>query len=182
MKPIHSFAAAAAVFSMLVFCAVRAFCDPAPSTNAVPNFAQVEPGVWRGGQPTEEGWKYLQSLGVSNVVKLNTLKEGTDQAAVNLGMKLHWCPIDDMQQKTNGPDAIAVSNAVLQIQPGTYVHCQHGKDRTGLVIGCYRLAEGTNKSAAWQEMTNHGYNPSFKGLTGFWENKSESAVGSKSSP
>ena len=162
-----------------MLCAQIARCDPPPSTNAVPNFAQVEPGVWRGGQPTEEGWKYLQSLGVSNVVKLDTLKEGSDQPAVDLGMALHWYPINDMQQKTNGPDAVAVSNAVSQIQPGTYVHCLHGKDRTGLIIGCYRLAQGTNKEVAWQEMTNHGYNPSFKGLTKFWEKEAKKTVGRK---
>ncbi len=155
--------------------------DPAPlpappSTNAVPNFAQVEPGVWRGGQPTTEGWKYLQSLGVSNVVKLDTLGEGSDQAASNLGMVVWFTPINSQQQQVTGPDALAVSNAVSRITPGTYVHCLHGKDRTGLVIGCYRLSQGMEKALAWQEMTNHGYNPAFKGLTGFWEKKADKIV------
>ena len=46
-----------------------AWCQKPPPPEA-PNLAQVEPGVWRGGQPTEQGWRDLRSLGITNVVKL----------------------------------------------------------------------------------------------------------------
>ena len=39
--------------------------------NGIPNFAEVAAGLYRGGQPNEQGWQFLRSLGVTNVVKLN---------------------------------------------------------------------------------------------------------------
>jgi hypothetical protein len=103
-------------------------------TNDVPGFDQVEQGIYRGGQPASaKGWAWLQSAGVSNVVKLNLLEEGTDAPAAALGMRVQYFPIDTMQQLVTGPDAAGVSNAVAAIGPGTFVHCLHGEDRTGLV-------------------------------------------------
>ena len=32
--------------------------------NGIPNFREVAPGVYRGGQPTTAGWAFLKSKGV----------------------------------------------------------------------------------------------------------------------
>jgi len=140
----------------------------ARDTNGIPNLRLVEPSVYRGGQPDTAGWQWLREAGVSNVVKLNTQDEGSDKPAVVLGMRLSYFPVDTLQQLISGPDPTAMSNAVARIGPGTYVHCLHGQDRTGLVIGLYRLQEGTNAAEAWQEMTNCGFHPALLGLTHYW--------------
>ena len=46
-------------------------CASVQMAHGIPNFAQVGPGVWRGGQPNAAGWAYLKSLGVRRDVKLN---------------------------------------------------------------------------------------------------------------
>ena len=54
---------------------------PALVIHDIPNFSKVPhaPGVYRGGQPKSSvGWAYLQSIGVSNVVKLNSVSEASD--------------------------------------------------------------------------------------------------------
>ena len=54
--------------------------------SGIPNFHEVSPGVYRGGQPTSAGWAFLKSKGVRTVVKLNLASEGSDEGATKLGM------------------------------------------------------------------------------------------------
>ena len=146
---------------------------PTANSNGIPHLALVEPSIWRGGQPTDAGWVWLKEAGVSNVVKLNTFTEGEDAFAYNrLKMKLQYEPMDTMEQLWTGPDPASVKRALGAISPGTFVHCEHGQDRTGLIIGLHRIEEGTNAAAAWQEMTNHGFHPALLGLTKYWNTHS----------
>ena len=50
-------------------------CASQPLTHGIPNLALVEPGVWRGGEPSAEGWRYLQSLGVGKTLRLDYTNE-----------------------------------------------------------------------------------------------------------
>jgi hypothetical protein len=154
-------------------------CSTVPTfvIHDIPNFRPVpdDPGVYRGGQPQSQvGWAYLQSLGVSNVVKLNLESEASDDDARALGMTLNYFPIDALHQRQLKPDRQAVSNAVAAIKPGTYVHCKHGWDRTGLIVGCKRVwRDGWAKTNAWNEMLANGFDSTLHGLTDFWQNDVE---------
>ena len=55
------------------------------------------------------------------------------------------------------------------LSEGTYVHCEHGQDRTGLIIGAYRVrVQRWSKSQAYQEMKAHGFHPLLHGLYSSW--------------
>jgi hypothetical protein len=148
-------------------------CASRPVINGVPNFAQVAPGIYRGGQPSEDGWRFLRSLGVTNVVKLN--REIVDPPAD--GLKTHFIPLppavplETFQQ----PGSNDVWRAVQAMnQGGTYVHCLRGRDRTGVVVGCYRMwIEGWSKPAAEREMDEMGFRWSIPGLSAFWKSTPE---------
>lgn len=142
---------------------------PTGSSNSIPAFSQVEPGIYRGGQPDAAGWVYLRSIGVSNVIALHTEDERSDSDATALGLKVWPIPIATLAQLEDGPDPAAMRRAVACMVPGTFVHCDRGRDRTGLVVGLYRLKEGWPKQAAWAEMLGHGYHPALRGLTDFWD-------------
>lgn len=119
-------------------------CSTVPTfvSHDIPSFRPVpdHPGVYRGGQPkSPAGWAYLQSLGVSNIVKLNVESEASDGDARALGMTVNYFPIPTLHQLLLKPDRQAVSTAVTAITPGTYVHCKQGQDRTGLIVGCKRV-------------------------------------------
>ncbi|MBC7979927.1 MAG: hypothetical protein H7Y36_05130 [Armatimonadetes bacterium] len=139
-----------------------------PVVNGIPNFAEVDAGIYRGGQPNQNGWQFLRSLGVTNVVKLNGEVADTlaDGMVVNF-IKLPPATIWEMFQKPSSND---VWRAVQAMKPGgTYIHCGHGRDRTDLVVGCYRLwIEHWTESAATSEMGAMGYRWSIPGLTAFW--------------
>jgi hypothetical protein len=136
----------------------------------VPNFACVEPDIWRGGQPTNEGWRYLKNIGVCRTIKLNASEEGSDLEAEKLGIVVVNCPISPIQATIGKPDAQAMRVALRSMVPGTYVHCSHGQDRTGLFIGLYRVeVEHWSKSQARAEMAAHGFHPICRGLCWSWE-------------
>ena len=143
-----------------------------PKPVDLPNFRAVSghAGVYRGGQPTEKGWAVLFELGISNVIKLNVAEyEGTDDPARALGMTVVELPIDTLHQTLLKPSLLTLSNAVNSITPGTYVHCSHGQDRTGIVIGCLRIwRDGWTNSDAYDEMRAHGFHPSLVGLQERW--------------
>lgn len=154
------------LFLILVMVLSGAGCTTMKYTHGVPNLVQVGPGVWRGGQPTEEGWRYLkQNLGVTNVVKLNA---GEDDCAKAIGMKVTQIPIPFWQMML-GPTRVQINQAVGSITSRTYVHCTHGQDRTGLVIGEYRVkVDGWSQSRAYQEMLDKDFHRSLIGLWWFW--------------
>ena len=142
---------------------------PKPVTRAIPTFAEVSPGVWRGGQPDATGWRHLKNIGVQQVVKLNPEKrDASDNEAERLGMTVIRLPIDIVEQLTK-PRLSTLNAAVMAIKPGTYVHCTQGRDRTGLVIGAWRVhVQGKSKQVAFQEMMDLGFRPALVGLTFSW--------------
>lgn len=160
------------------------------NSNGIPNLRLVEPGVWRGGQPDAPGFVWLKSEGITNIIKLNTWEEGrSDIIAQSIGMVVRYHPIDTLQELETQPDAQDLALALLEIKPGTFVHCGSdartqvwltthndmnagGNDRTGLLVGLYRLQEGTNAAWAYNEMLTNGFHPALHGLHEYWENAS----------
>lgn len=168
-------------FSIIALCLAALACSPTVYTHGVPNLVMVETGLWRSGQPTAEGWAYLQSLGIRTVVKLNFDSEGSDDGARALGMTVHELSIqpegdkdvfDNLVNTFVAPDAsrIASAEAVIAAGGAVLVHCSHGQDRTGIVIGIHRLEhERWSKQAAYGEMIAHHFHPELNGLHEFWE-------------
>src|SRR5437773_73794 len=109
-----------ALYAILFGLALVAGCSTVTTfvSHDIPNFSPVpdDPGVYRGGQPkSPAGWAYLQSIGVSNVVKLNSVSEASDSDARALGMTVNHFPINTLHQMALKPDRQTVSNAVAAI-------------------------------------------------------------------
>lgn len=137
--------------------------------HGIENLFAVEPDIFRGGDPTPEGWAWLKGEGVCVVVKLNTQSEGTDAVAEKLGMIVHRFPICWFYQTFWHPSQSLLKAAVSLIAPHTYVHCEHGEDRTSLVVGCFRLSQGWTKEDAWDEMLSHHFHIALQGLVRAWD-------------
>jgi Tyrosine phosphatase family len=151
-------------------------CVTRPVVNGIPNFAEMDAGIYRGGQPNAQGWQFLRALGVTNIVKLN--REVGDKPAD--GMKVDSIPLPpatiwELFQKPCSNDVVRAVQA-MQLS-GTYVHCRHGRDRTGLVVGCYRMwIDGWSESAAAREMGAMGFRWSIPGLNAFWKSANPQKV------
>lgn len=139
---------------------------------SLPNFARVAPAIYRGGQPMfPDDWQLLKDFGVTQTVKLNTDAEGDDLA---WGLKVVDCPIDLTQQLIGTGLEPIISRAVDAIALGSFVHCEHGQDRTGLVIAVYRVRKcGWDADRAEAEMFAEGFHKTLFGLWNFWEDFKE---------
>jgi protein tyrosine/serine phosphatase len=134
------------------------------------NLYKVSDALYRGEQPTAEGFKELEKLGIKTVVNLRSLHsdrdelEGTNLAYEHIRMEA-WDPEQDEIEAfltiVTDPDK----------QP-VFVHCQHGADRTGTMVAVYRIVvEGWDVEKAVDEMHNgpFGFHEIFSGLPEFIE-------------
>ncbi len=126
--------------------------------NGVRNFGQVTPTLYRGGQPTAEGFETLARVGINIIV--DTGRSKRDEGIVEkLGMtyvSLPWyCPFPKDKVFDRFVELIR-KNPRKKI----FVHCRFGDDRTGMMIAAYRMAEdGWTAKQAMQEMREFGYTP-----------------------
>ncbi|MGE3262916.1 MAG: tyrosine-protein phosphatase [Bacteriovoracia bacterium] len=125
-------------------------------------FMAVSPGIYRGAQPTEENLQELKSTyGVKTILNLSNDELDMEDEAVwadRLGVKLFSRPMSGFWR----PDDAQV-NEILSILATSdnypiYVHCFHGQDRTGLIIGLHRvLHERWDAAKAYEEMLDIGF-------------------------
>lgn len=131
------------------------------------NVGRVAPGIYRGAQPTAEGYATLKRMGIRTVVNLRA-KHGERKAVEAAGMRAVAVPIDALARI----DAAAVRKAVaLLADPANrpvFVHCAHGRDRTGVVVAVYRMdVDGWDVSDAEAEMQSFGFNDVWRHLKRF---------------
>ena len=155
-----------------------------PAVAPIGNFSEVSPGVYRGAAPDDAGTAYLGSLGVKTDIDLESfripviLDEDSDGKAFDIHFvsePLFSFPgIFSIFQPPITNHRIDKILKILSDEANypVFVHCQKGEDRTGLVIGLYRvLIQHETPESAWDEMLKFGYHPDFKNLTHFFEKR-----------
>ncbi|MFO0663864.1 MAG: tyrosine-protein phosphatase [Polyangiaceae bacterium] len=149
------------------------------------NLVQVKPGLYRGGHPSTAGLKQLQQLGVKTIIDLEVgdFIEATPKAikkeiedAPKYGMKVIHKPMSAFEPALSGRFDKQMDTVIQELKNpanGTiYVHCRHGRDRTGLVIGLERVfVEGWQPGKAYGEMIDRGFRTFFIGLREYYERK-----------
>jgi len=132
-----------------------------PAVHGIPNFHQVNGTLYRGGEPTAQGWASLERLGVKTVIDLRRHEEHSfnaeRQAVEAAGMHYVNVPMRGIVAPTD--DSIFKVLALLQSSGDgpVFVHCWRGVDRTGAVIACYRIAhDGWGNQKALDEAESFG--------------------------
>jgi protein tyrosine/serine phosphatase len=112
------------------------------STAGLPNFHPVDDHVYRGAQPTSEGFRNLAQMGVKTVIDLRGSEHSmADEKRIveSAGMKYISIPMRGMATPA---DEQVLSALKIMNDPSAgpvFVHCKRGADRTGAVIACYRI-------------------------------------------
>ncbi len=122
----------------------------------VENFARISPVLYRGEQPTAEGFAELKKLGVKTVVSLRTFHSDRDMLK---GTGLQYFRIEANAWHPEEEDLVQFLKILADPanQP-VFVHCQHGADRTGYVVASYRIVEqGWNFDEANEELNNFNF-------------------------
>jgi tyrosine-protein phosphatase SIW14 len=133
-----------------------------PSIAGVPNFHEVDLNVYRGAQPTVEGFRNLAALGVRTIIDLR----GDDQLpeerkeVEDLGLRYISVPMSGLTAPRDEQIADILALFVAADKGAVFVHCREGKDRTGTVVACYRISHDhwTNDKAL-AEANEYGMSP-----------------------
>jgi protein tyrosine/serine phosphatase len=114
-----------------------------PAPRGIANFGQVSPTLFRGGQPSAEGYRELKQMGVEFIVSFrhergeNSIERREVEAH---GMRFVSLPWHAWQTPTD--EDVRRFLELLSSNPNTkvFVHCQQGSDRTGTMVALYREA------------------------------------------
>jgi protein tyrosine phosphatase (PTP) superfamily phosphohydrolase (DUF442 family) len=140
----------------------------------IARFARVDDRLYRGAQPDAHGFGYLQRLGIRTVVNLrdeDAGRTGEQQIVESLGMRYVHLPIKDGNFFTRSrripEDTIRAFFDLVDTQDGNpvFVHCRRGADRTGALVGFYRIARnGWSAARAYDEARAIGMRAWYTGL------------------
>ncbi len=148
------------VCNFLLTCALAIPVFAEPPTPGIENFHQVDAHVFRGAQPSAEGFRYLATLGVKTIVDLResdarARKEEREVAAA--GMKYVNIPMTGLTPPTQAEIGTLLGILENENQGAVFVHCKRGADRTGAVIASYRIEhDGWDNARALSEAKADG--------------------------
>lgn len=140
--------------------------------NSIPNFNRVkESRLYRGGQPSVRGIQELMKEGIGTIVNLRSSNRDKKTISKFFTGKIHsiHLPIFPFNpREASVVDFLKIfANQTLPV----YVHCFHGKDRTGLMCAMYRIVyDGWNKADAITEMKSKGFHFWQRSILSYIEN------------
>ncbi|MDD2337270.1 MAG: tyrosine-protein phosphatase [Geobacteraceae bacterium] len=125
--------------------------------DGVPNLHKVSDTLYRSAQPTAQGMKNLQQMGIKTVVNLRSFHSDRNEIG-RTGLEY-----EHIYMKAWHPERQDIVRFLKIVtdprRTPVLVHCLHGADRTGTMSAIYRVVVlGWSKEAAIREMTDGGYN------------------------
>ncbi|MEI8390559.1 MAG: dual specificity protein phosphatase family protein [bacterium] len=134
-------------------------------SSSIKNFQKVDDCLYRGGNPTLEQLRQLKKQGFSTIVSFRTGYQGNEfdeaQAVKALGMKHIHLPFISWDNPPENHVSTFFANIEQAKSKGekVFIHCTHGKDRTGLFSAMYKLTYGLdNIDDCIREMFKLGHN------------------------
>jgi protein tyrosine/serine phosphatase len=148
----------------------KPFAQRIVGVSGLENFARVNATLYRGAQPTEEGFRQLRAMGVKTVIDFRS-HHSTKAQVEAAGMTALEIPLkaDLGSVPPSDEELRAFFKAVLDpARQPVYIHCAFGKDRTGTMAAVYRLEiDGWTPEEAMQEMEAFGYHNIYRDLVNF---------------
>src|SRR5262245_20881350 len=158
------------VLFLALLVATRDQAATSTTSDNVPRFIEVHSGLYRGGQPTINGFEDLKKMGVRTVINLR-VDDSERKKIEALGMKYVHIPIDmpllqrpwkEIPQKSVDDFLRTVNDPANQ---PVFVHCQRGADRTGTMIALYRVRVNNWEAAkAYDEARDIGLRWMYRGF------------------
>ncbi len=148
----------------------RPLAQRLPGVPGVENFARVNPSLYRGAQPTDEGLKQLKAMGIKTIIDFRSY-HSTQKEVAAAGMTPVEIPLKADLGSTPPDDGELKKFFEVVLDPAkqpVYIHCAFGKDRTGTMAAVYRLEmDGWTPDEALQEMEAFGYHNIYRDLIAF---------------
>ena len=149
--------------ALVVFLSGCATSTGPPVQGLPANFGVVEEGrLYRGAQPNAGEIENLYRRGVKTIVRLNQRDLDMERSATSrIGIRLVEVPLNARTVGTSKA-CVGVERAYQAISDPmnwpVYVHCDHGRDRTGFLVGLYReRVQGWTFAAVSEELAAYGH-------------------------
>jgi len=131
-------------------------------TKDLPNFHKVTDYLYRGGEPSPAGMHELQKMGVKTLIDLRAKTEAAhneEMLAKQLGMKyINMTMTAEAPTKKQVETLLATIDSAKEKNEPVLVHCAHGSDRTGCMIGIWRVArDGWAFDDTYKEMRKYWF-------------------------
>lgn len=134
----------------------------------VPNYAKVSDALYRGGQPTKQGFAELRRRGIRTVVSLRVFNMYRKRLAGH-GFQHYHISFKPIHPEEEDVLAFLAVVADPRNQP-VFVHCRYGVDRTGMMVAVYRIVvQGWSKARALAEMRQLGFHEINKPIEDYLE-------------
>jgi tyrosine-protein phosphatase SIW14 len=168
--PVYPGLADARVLDRLTTSTGRPFAVPG-LVEEIPNFAEIQPGVARGGQPTDEGIRLLRDRGYRTVISFRSDSPDRDEV-LRSGMGYVEIPLHAGIFGATDPTEEQVRHFLSVVtdpaKRPVFIHCLRGKDRTGVMSAIYRIeACGWTADEAIEEMRAFGFHGYYRGFVRF---------------
>ena len=123
------------------------------------NLYRVTPTLFRSEQLLAKDQALLPQNNIKTIINLRFFDRNDDQEELsNLPLNLINHPLKSWHIKPKQIAAVLYEIEQAQQQGGVLVHCYHGADRTGLIIGMYRIVnQGWRIDEAKREMVEGPY-------------------------
>jgi len=143
----------------------------AADIQGVHNFHQINDHVYRGAQPSTEGFESLAKMGVKTVIDLRESGSRADsekRVVEKAGMHYINIPFSGYSAPSDKQMAQVLAMFEDPAAGPVFIHCRRGADRTGTVVACYRvlhdhwknqeaLTEAKNDGMSWTERAMQRY-------------------------
>lgn len=142
----------------------------------IPRYGKVVEGIFRGGRPELSDLALIQKQnGIKTIINLET-NDGVVKAeyaqAKRLGIQFFAEPMSAFKTPSDA-QVQKILNALTNssLQP-LFLHCHHGEDRTGMIIGLYRVfVQKWKPQQAYKEMLDNGFHPQLRELDNYFKRK-----------
>jgi protein tyrosine phosphatase (PTP) superfamily phosphohydrolase (DUF442 family) len=123
--------------------------------------SQVSNSIWRGPRPQPTDYATVKTA-FATVISLEGIAEDAAEAVELAPVRVVSMPISDwpdiywsgITQEFLDEILETITNSPTPV----LIHCQHGEDRTGLVVAAYRVRiNGWSKESAMAEARKYGY-------------------------
>lgn len=154
--------------------------NPTPiNSEDVCNFHQVDAQLYRGGRPRPSAYLKLAAAGIRTIINLEE-EDSAEKEKVEIDNLNLWLPPDKQVRFFSLPidsteiEEIGISDDKLRslfkqirdAEKPIFIHCYHGKDRTGAVVAIYRmLMKQKSFSEAYKEAYHYGFVREVYGLS-----------------
>jgi protein tyrosine/serine phosphatase len=136
----------------------------------LPNLRKISDELYCGGQPTTAGLRRLPALGIKTIVNIRS--QDTDRGKLR-GIPLRYVYLPMSPWRPRDQEVVRFLHiATDKTQTPVFLHCEHGADRTGLLVAMYRITvQGWSKQDAIAEMTEGGtgFHPLYQNLVEYVE-------------